>query len=251
MARKRTYYQLLHVQPDAPEAVIKASYRAIMQKLRMHPDLGGDVDHAGLLNQAFATLIHPDKRRSYDKKLSDIQVNGKQDPAGRRCRTADKDGGDPGVCHPEPQSDGRAFCNFCKTQNLLERKSDPDWKSIDRCRTCHAPLKKLRRPDYSTKTDLRELQRISLDTSVRLTPDFVDNTVLSAKVLDFSIGGLGVEVSESIDTGKFVLIQSRYFEAVAKVTQAQSIESRLYRIGLEFHTLELAFRPGELLSVSC
>jgi len=34
------YYALLHVQADAPMPVIKASYRAMMQKLGHHPDKG-------------------------------------------------------------------------------------------------------------------------------------------------------------------------------------------------------------------
>jgi hypothetical protein len=37
---RRNYYRILHVQPDAPMEVIRASYRTLMQKLRFHPDLG-------------------------------------------------------------------------------------------------------------------------------------------------------------------------------------------------------------------
>ena len=46
------YYEVLHVHPEAPEAVIRASYRALMQKLKMHPDLGGDADTAARINEA-------------------------------------------------------------------------------------------------------------------------------------------------------------------------------------------------------
>ena len=42
MQNRRNYYRLLQVQPDAAPEVIKASYRTLMQKLRLHPDLGGD-----------------------------------------------------------------------------------------------------------------------------------------------------------------------------------------------------------------
>ena len=42
MENRRNYYRILHVQPDAPTEIIKSSYRTLMQKLRMHPDLGGD-----------------------------------------------------------------------------------------------------------------------------------------------------------------------------------------------------------------
>jgi len=60
------YYQLLHVQPDAPTAVIKASYRALIQ--RLHPDHGGDSAYAAIVNQAYDTLTDPVKREKYDKK---------------------------------------------------------------------------------------------------------------------------------------------------------------------------------------
>lgn len=60
-------YQLLHVAADAPEPVIKASYRAMMQKLRHHPDLGGDAEKAQQLNLAMQTLCDPEKRSRYDQ----------------------------------------------------------------------------------------------------------------------------------------------------------------------------------------
>ena len=59
---RRNYYRLLHVQPDAPGEVIKASYRTLMQKLRQHPDLGGDDCNAALLNEAYAVLTNPERR---------------------------------------------------------------------------------------------------------------------------------------------------------------------------------------------
>jgi len=60
------FYELLHVQPSAPAPVIKASYRAMMQKLNHHPDRGGDVEFAQLLNEAEKTLCNPATRLQYD-----------------------------------------------------------------------------------------------------------------------------------------------------------------------------------------
>jgi DnaJ-class molecular chaperone len=68
-SNKRNYYRILYVQPDAPMEVVQASYRTIMQKLKAHPDLGGDHWNASVINAAFKTLGDPDKRRAYDKKL--------------------------------------------------------------------------------------------------------------------------------------------------------------------------------------
>ena len=80
-ANRRNFYRILHVQPEAPGAVITASYRAMMSKLRLHPDLGGDTAGAALINEAYAVLSDPAKRASYDQKLQ----TGK---AGSRDRAA-------------------------------------------------------------------------------------------------------------------------------------------------------------------
>ncbi|MCF8038066.1 MAG: DnaJ domain-containing protein [Desulfohalobiaceae bacterium] len=69
MNNRRNYYRILEVQPDAPFEVIRHNYRLLLHKLRMHPDLGGEQRDATLINIAFDTLRHPEKRAAYDKKL--------------------------------------------------------------------------------------------------------------------------------------------------------------------------------------
>jgi len=59
----------LHVQPDAPFEVIRANYRTLMQKLKLHPDLGGDHWTAVHINTAYAILADPVRRRAYDREL--------------------------------------------------------------------------------------------------------------------------------------------------------------------------------------
>jgi DnaJ-class molecular chaperone len=61
---KRNYYRVLYVQPDAPMEVVQAAYRTIMQKLKAHPDLGGDHWNASVINEAFETLIDPGRRHA-------------------------------------------------------------------------------------------------------------------------------------------------------------------------------------------
>jgi curved DNA-binding protein CbpA len=63
---RRNFYRLLHVQPDAPFEVIKASYRALMTL--HHPDVGGDHDAAVLLNEAYAVLSDTSRRAEYDRR---------------------------------------------------------------------------------------------------------------------------------------------------------------------------------------
>jgi len=93
LSNRRNYYRILYAQPDAPLEVIKANYRTLMQKLRVHPDIGGDDWNASLLNAAYATLRDERRRASYDQKLLaryDIAVlsGGGRPIAARPTRTS-------------------------------------------------------------------------------------------------------------------------------------------------------------------
>ena len=95
MKNKHNYYRILYVQPDAPSEVIRASYRTLMQKLRKHPDLGGEHWNASIINEAHAVLTDETRRRAYDHELfgkSDFKTLGKQHPEQRRRKTDPDDG---------------------------------------------------------------------------------------------------------------------------------------------------------------
>jgi curved DNA-binding protein CbpA len=66
---RRNYYRTLNVQPDASLEIIKNNYRTLLQKLRLHPDLGGKNWNASIINEAYNTLRNPTKRAAYDKEL--------------------------------------------------------------------------------------------------------------------------------------------------------------------------------------
>ncbi len=94
MKNKRNYYRILYVQPDAPSEVIRASYRTLMQKLRKHPDLGGEHWNASIINEAHAVLTDATRRRAYDRELfgaSDFKTLGKQHAEQRRQRRRKSD----------------------------------------------------------------------------------------------------------------------------------------------------------------
>ena len=66
---RRNYYRVLHVQPEAPVEVIKASYRTLMTQLKVHPDLGGSHAQAAMINEAWAVLGDAERRAAYDRLL--------------------------------------------------------------------------------------------------------------------------------------------------------------------------------------
>lgn len=137
--KKRTdYYHLLHVQPDAPFEIIRASYLALMRDLKMHPDLGGEHFNAALLNEAYETLSDSVRRAEYDMSLplSARQGNGK------RCvmvaTVHDSAPGPAQAGHDHVQADGR------RTMSMKEHVSSAS-SDQPRCRRCRSHLRRKRR----------------------------------------------------------------------------------------------------------
>lgn len=62
-----THYDVLGVTADAPDAVIRAAFRARMRTA--HPDAGGDPATAARLTEAFDVLSDLDRRAAYDAQL--------------------------------------------------------------------------------------------------------------------------------------------------------------------------------------
>jgi curved DNA-binding protein CbpA len=70
--RTRTLYEALDLPPEADEGQIKAAYRALAR--RLHPDVNGGnaagAERLAKVNQAYATLGHPEMRAAYDRDLA-------------------------------------------------------------------------------------------------------------------------------------------------------------------------------------
>ena len=110
MARvnRRNYYRILHVQPDAPAAVIRMAYRTLMQKLRLHPDLGGDGATAALINEAYVVLSDPQRRADYDAQTTAKHSRSLAPPADKSAVTPQTSAPAPPVPRGDP-----IRCSFC------------------------------------------------------------------------------------------------------------------------------------------
>ena len=70
-SRKRDAYELLHVRPDAHDAVIRAAYRALAALY--HPDSNGDPGANQMMreiNEAYARVRTAELRAAYDRELA-------------------------------------------------------------------------------------------------------------------------------------------------------------------------------------
>lgn len=75
---QKDHYQVLGVIQDAEDIVIKAAYRALAQ--RYHPDKWVDSQEEGTrhmseINEAFAALSDPTKRKQYDQSRTSNEYN--------------------------------------------------------------------------------------------------------------------------------------------------------------------------------
>lgn len=69
MIERRNFYRILHIQPDAPIAVIKESYRVLMNAHKNFPRSTVSDWNINLLDIAFKTLQNPQLRAAYDREL--------------------------------------------------------------------------------------------------------------------------------------------------------------------------------------
>ena len=121
MHNRRNYYRILQVQPGAPVEIIRASYRTLMQRLKAHPDLGGDHGNAALINEAYAVLTDPAKRAEYDREFQ-ARVEDTRTAAGQASA--------------ESVAESSGHCLFCGAQH----RSSPTAKVNAVCATCGSPL---------------------------------------------------------------------------------------------------------------
>jgi hypothetical protein len=237
MKNRRNFYRLLHVQPDAPMAVIQSSYRALMLKLKQHPDLGGDHETAVLINEAHAVLTDPDKRAAYDDYLR--RVGSGSAPFRRQTgNRPSQPAQNPGVRHSTSTR-----CAFC---------SAPYQGAVSpgrRCAQCDSPLC----PPIPIKpenADQRAVKRFARDGEIALVMQHTRKTC-RAMIQDLSPTGMCLIASEPLAIDQVVKIDGAMLSAVARVVSCRSPESsasRLPTVGVEFLTLEFAETQGTFVS---
>lgn len=230
MQNRRNYYRILQVQPDAPVEVIKSTYRTLLQRLKMHPDLGGDHWNASLINEAYAVLSNPEKRAHYDHSLAQ-QYLGHEKLLGSKIRCS---------------------CAFCKTPftepqtlkaPLLLANPNPQANLI--CTECHSPLFWPEQHD----TD-RYFERIPKGGAIACYIQWPAKPY-SAEIEDLSPAGIRLVVECALYPENIVKLSNPLLEATAKVVHASSISEKAgyFRAGLTFLTVAFQNKRGTFLEL--
>jgi len=240
MHKHDNFYRLLHVQHDAPTVVIKASYRAMMQKLRYHPDLGGDEGNAKLLNEAMATLENPTTRAAYDDKLFAGESSGNRElntPAPVDVRRTDA------------PDFGTAHCRFCRASRLNAWTPAAGYAISPECSRCGAPTRPVERIVAGASSDKRQLERLAHARTATIWREWPLAEPIGVTLSDITVTGCGLEADFEPRTGQVLLINAATLNAIAEVRRCRpTADTKRYRIGLAFVTLQPLASPGDLFS---
>ncbi len=225
----------------------------MMQKMRLHPDLGGDEANAQLLNQALATLLDPKKRALYDQWLQKHQPESLK-PAKRSPGAQQHANVKTSRPSPEPSQPidvELLSCAFCLFENHIQPLQTSRWGTpIPTCRQCKAPLTRLDKVEFKSSGELRRIHRSMVQTNCEIQVNEDQTAVIVGQVLDFSVLGLSIEHSDVFPKGLRVLIRSEKFDCVAAVSHSKSNKNGRVVSGLEILTLDLKLSRGDLFTAS-
>ncbi len=228
------YYKLLHLDPEAPLFLIRTAYKTIMQKMKAHPDLGGDENHAKLINEAYEILSDADKREEYDKlyfdqKKSEASIHEILKKASRKNNNVSADA---------PQQ-ACFFCLHPYTHTITEN---------DTCTQCESPLMPVAR-DTSIDTH-RRITRTPKNDPIEIQTS-INSESIEGKILDLSPKGLQLALNKDLYRGQIIKIINQKFIAVAEITHQKKQKQLTKKIyGAKFLTLQFVDKQGSFVSLS-
>ena len=251
MENRRNYYRILHVQPDAPLAIIKMSYRTLMQKLKSHPDLGGDVASASLLNEAYTIISDPIKRSLYDEKF---HTWGDQRTADALPDKFEFEPSKSKSAQRKKQATGQKprvrciFCNALQTNAYSQRMINLSANHL--CLNCNSPLQQSNHLNLEESCK-RAIHRVEREDSIQFFTQWPQTSPHHGTITNLSPNGLGFKSSISISHESTVKVDSKFLQAVIRVINCRQISDaaqQQFQCGGEFLTLELRRQQGNFVS---
>lgn len=238
MHNRRNYYRILHVQPDAPSEIIRSCYRTLMQTLKHHPDLGGDEWNASLINEAYDTLMDPQRRADYNRDLAER----KRLPEFNR----NKNNSERKPQNQQPSAQTGNLCPFCETPWSADPAVNPD--AI--CSKCQSPLYPAVRIQDQGSCQ-RAVQRIELHKPLNIFLKNAGEPPLPGILRNLSPNGLQFTCTAHIEVGQIAKIEAHAFSAIAQIVNiadGNTLGKPVLVIGARFLTLRFHTLRGTFVS---
>jgi hypothetical protein len=230
MENRRNFYRILHVQPDAPEEIIRSSYRTLMTKLRRHPDLGGDHYTATVINEAYSVLSDPAKRAAYDDAR----------------RAAGPETSEPVASGPAPPA-GPAACLFCGAVHGFGERLH----AAATCPTCNTPLA----PAHHERLEAgqRAVRRVPRRLPLTYFTGWPGQGPFPAATRDLSLHGLQFVAQSAIPVTKLLKVDCEALLALVRVVACADADEREWRwlIRAEFVTVRFRRARGGFVATRC
>jgi hypothetical protein len=224
MSAPPDYYRILHVQPDAPAAIIHASYRTLVQRA-LATDRSSD--EVAVLDLAYTILGDPQRRAAYD-----VERLGQTDVLHRE--TPDPDG-----------AAGTRHCLFCGAAHGLERVLERD----DECGRCASPLfaAERHRFEYSGQ---RMLHRIPKRHAVDVWVTWPQEAPIRAEMRNLSLNGMLFVAAVRLQLHQVLRIDCSELRALARVAHIEQDpdDRQRFSAGVEFLTLRFRQIRGSFVS---
>ena len=227
---RRNHYRILHVQPDAPAAVLKSSYRALMLSLDKHPDRGGDHWDAALINEAYRVLSDPERRAEYDRQLA--LADSRLGEAAVRRPTATR----------APLRTSRAVCSAGPTRAVAASA-----RSATLCAECRSPLTPAGAP-HLEESGRRAARRVAGEGAIHYFVRWPQSTPDRGRIVDVSPRGMQFIASAPIQQFHIIKLSGALLDAVGRVASCVDRDGS-YAVGVEFYTVGFHPARGTFLSM--
>ncbi len=234
-SNRRNYYRLLHVQPDAPAEVIKAAYRALMGI--HHPDKGGDVVEASLVNEAYTVLSDGMRRAEYDAhraaRLGKAAFRDRRPAPASDAQAASSAGRS---VPPRHESNGRE-CPMCELPIPTPMRRDA------RCSRCRAPLTPAGKPGGPSKVgERRTMPRVTKSDWAQMLLAWHADPI-AVRMRDLSLDGISVYSGASVPVGSIVRVVGHAFDVVVAIVSVRTMAS-VYTLHARLVTAQFVEQGG-------
>ena len=232
------HYQALHVLPDAPPEVIKASWRTLLGRLRQHPDLGGGHVRAQALNAAWAVLGSAELRAAYDRqrRLAAAAAGVTAGVAAVMAAVVAAEVAD--TPFPWPQ----LHCPLCQHRSAARLHAD------SRCSQCHSPLATLPAADHQGHELLGRRGAVRRDQShVALVHVGWPSPALPVRWRDLSLTGLSFYAPRPLRSGQRLRLVDSALEGVVEVVGCRA-QGRVFTVHARLLTALLLQATGVFVS---